>query len=983
MSSNVVFLLEQTHLLNDPCTDPSQISVISNSISQFINGHSFDSLTHLFREINVFVTNSQNQPEMAETILRLKIILWQRVVSFHSLDQNQIRTIMEIVQQEWTLHHSSTWFSKKVSSHFSVILLKLSRTNAQFLAKILRDLLRVSNDPEKSLCVLFTLQSIAETVFSTESRHIHWTLSQRLQLQKTFLTEASSIFQFVFVVLTQTQHEDAICAAVDTLSSFLTYIPNAVLLNENLISILSQLTEKRKYRNEILMLFTEWIGMSHEDNERTFQVFVSVLNIIAPQIDALMRTAFVSLPDRDQKLVLGFISFISLYFQHHIHSILSSFPNSTPVHTIFKSAHMIILRASQWAHRFDDQIPRILLAYFKTILTLDAPTNNAFRSFIEEEFAEDCRNLLLKITPLHPSYGVKFDTETNQLQKSFSSKQEFDSYSHIILLLCHLNPNAMTTFLLKSIQATAQKLRIQPSVEYLNYLQAICNVIGSCPPLILEQIIQCFALVKDLFNHHATSNDLKMWYGACYLHLTRQKYVWQHFPSSIFVESVGLCHHILHNKADSLLHTMCCDSLLLIFENAPSKERLDQQCIQCVQSILQDSESTLTCLSMVATFEYFKCLGQALQLLPSQIQQHSLSVIMNGPHQMLRAVLSQVSQNVAKIIEPEKIRSLEYTLKAFSKTSSTCGAAVWAHEYEAIHQNLEALYNVTQSWIESMWTQHGEQVVKIATLRQALRIKVLIIQILEHAVESAQFSTIVALLDRVTGDFLNSPAPLKPYRLLNLLSVVMRRSNFLDQFAQILRAALPITARIVSQNDGEFNNLNMSVLTLLGSLVERRDILSLIAFQRDDNSFHHMISISLDSMDKQSSKIYVRAHKITLQLLAFVETASDFYTAFYEHYYNRILSDVARLINDGDHKEAFEEEVELLFRLLCTATRMNHTTEAGAILIKEFREWNDSLTNEIVQETIKRGVQSVNLLRDELKTILLLGAHWDSTDFER
>jgi exportin-1 len=864
----------------------------------------------------------EQQNEIKNFIVKQVISACQEASANHYLAKlNQV--LVSIVKREWT----TTWVD------FIPEICQASRTS-------------------QSLCenTMHVLKLLSEEIF--DNTHSPLSSTKRQQLKEAMYNQFSTIYSLCeWVLKTAMSHPGGVQtslvkACLDTLETFLDWIPPAHIFAGDLVSILvSHFLDQDLYRQATLECLREissiQLELSPSDpHYSTFQN--AVLGLLTGALDKLNQmlpckstdfnllylqshpTAQVGVRDFAQNLVLFLSALLKTHLQLFEGYVLSVQSDASRVlYTALDLSFYYIAGLTEFP---DDEVFKIACEFwhwFAHKLCMERLQTGQFLetsldSTLYRPLLSKVRHILIPKTAKPHEILVSIDDYGNIVRTHLKDTETlalYDLMRETLVFLTNLDPKDMQDIIML-------KLRRQMDGTDWSWsgISSLCYAIGSIAGTLSEEQEKGFLVqvIKDLLAlcEGKRGKDNKAVIATNVMYVCRQypRFLLTHWN---FLRTVIRKNFEFMHEAHPGIKDMACESFLricqvcaceyvVLHESTGQREVFLYEMIRLMPETISDLENH-------QKFVYYEAVGHCLAAVRSEfdLEQHLSASLLLLNQQWQRLYVS-ISQDASSFYNLEVMRGLAFVLKSWERVAGALGHFFYLH-LGKFYSQVSEIYSLSSIFVGNQVMQSGINAIHNSIVIAARSIRKEIINLLRTYVRVCVSNEILtqhflpSIFEVIITGFVSSPADLRESEVIGLVTefVLKLKSEMMAQLVTLLGPFMDSILEMIVKDFHTFPEHRTQFFEFLKA-VTAHSFEALLQLPQE------RLKIALDSV-LWAAKHHHSAHaeaglETLLQMITNVEQSGWMLARFYEQFYTYILTEVLVIMTDGAHLANFKHQ---------------------------------------------------------------------------
>jgi exportin-1 len=569
------------------------------------------------------------------------------------------------------------------------------------------------------------------------------------------------------------------------------------------------------------------------------------------------------------------------------------------------------------------------------------------RAIYKQVFSE-ARKALIQVMPQPEEILIKeedgnivrvtmHDTETTTLYHSMRTT---------LVYLTHLDPDEMEQVMLDKLNR-----QMDGSEWSWKNLNTLCWAIGSISGAFTEESEKRFlvAVVKNLLTltEQKRGKDNKAVVASNIMYIVGQypRFLRAHWR---FLRTVVFKLFEFMHEPHPGVQDMAVDTFLKICDKCRRKFVQTQvmDSAPFIEDMLAGLASTLADLDQAQVHQFFEAVGFILRAVTdASLRDQYLAKLMELPNATWKEIMSNASQNLATLAEPETCKSLVNILKTNLRVATSLEGG-FTNQLASIYMELINIYKAYSALVAQAVAAQGPRVVEHFNVRSMLLVKRTILRLITTCVEKTEPASsdaalmatqfIPLLLDPVLSDYATCPPNAREPEVLALFSTVVTtlKGAVASIVPRVLGSVFGCTLEMITKDFVNFPDHRIQFFKLLEAITVHA-FPSLFTLAQDD---FKLIVNSIDWAFKHDERnvshtgleiliqLVTQLHQNT-QDLGGPEAAARVRLAFHDAFLLQpLLNDILCILTDTLHKPGLKYQSRFIM-LVC------HWAENGSLAL--------------------------------------------------
>ncbi|XP_044732330.1 exportin-1 [Chrysoperla carnea] len=779
----------------------------------------------------------------------------------------------------------------------------------------------------ESLCQnnMIILKLLSEEVFDYSSGQI--TQAKAKYLKDTMCKQFSEIFQLCLYVLENSQNAPLVAATLDTFLLFLNWIPLGYIFETKLIdTLVFKFLPVPLFRNVTLKCLTEiaavTVGNYDDKFRQLFLQTMSQLEAMLP-LQADLRQAYAQGQDQEQNFIQNLAIFLCTFLKEH--------GALAEQHTqaLANALHYLVLISE-----VDDiEIFKICLEYWNALaaeLYQEDPFpavgmflggSSATRRVLYHDVLGKVRYIMIS-RMAKPEEVLVVENDNGEVVREFMKDTDsinlYKNMRETLVYLTHLDYADTERVMTEKLQN--QVIGTEWSWKNLNTL---CWAIGSISGAMHEEDEKRFlvTVIKDLLGlcEQKKGKDNKAIIASNIMYVVGQypRFLKAHWK---FLKTVvNKLFEFMHETHDGV-QDMACDTFIKIALKCRRHFVTIQAGEACpfIEEILCSISSIICDLQSQQVHTFYEAVGYMISAQVDQTQQEALiDKYMMLPNQVWDDVISQASQNVDVLKDPDAVKQLASILKTNVRACKALGHS-YVVQLSRIYLDMLNVYKVMSENISVAIALNGEAVTKQPLIKSMRVVKKETLKLIadwiskSHDHQMVLQSFIPPLLDAVLLDYqrTNVPSAREPEVLSTMASIVDKLDGHItSEVPKIFDAVFECTLDMINKDFEEYPEHRTNFFLLLQSV----NNLCFPAFLSIPPAQFKLVLDSIIWAFKHTMRnVADTGLQILLKLLQNVAQHEQAAQSFYQTYLTDILQHVFSVVTDTSHTASLSLHASIL-----------------------------------------------------------------------
>ncbi|KAK2194302.1 hypothetical protein NP493_116g05018 [Ridgeia piscesae] len=777
----------------------------------------------------------------------------------------------------------------------------------------------------ESLCQnnMVILKLLSEEVFDFSSGQM--TQAKAKHLKDSMCSEFSQIFTLCQFVMENSQNAPLVGSTLETLLRFLNWIPLGYIFETKLIStLIYKFLNVPLFRNVTLKCLTEIAGVQVSQYD---EQFVQLFTLAMAQLKEMLplstniKEAYKHGRDDEQNFIQNLSLFLCTILKEHGQLIEKRTELSE---TLLEALHYLIVISEVE----ETEIFKICLEYWNSLAAdlyshRESPFTSAISSLLIHKQAPNeapsrrqfYNPVLSKVRRVmisrmaKPEEVLVVENEQGEVVREFLKDTDsitlYKNMRETLVYLTHLDYADTETIM-------TEKLHNQVNGTEWSWknLNTLCWAIGSISGAMHEEDEKRFLVmvIKDLLGlcEQKRGKDNKAIIASNIMYVVGQypRFLRAHWR---FLKTVvNKLFEFMHETHDGV-QDMACDTFIKIAQKCRRHFVQVQvgEVMPFIEEILNSINTIICDLQPQQVHTFYEAVGMMIsaQTDPTA-QEHLLEKYMALPNQVWDSIISQATQNVQILKDPEAVKQLGNILKTNVRACKALGHP-YVLQLGRIYLDMLNVYKVMSENVSSAIASNGENVTKQPLIKSMRTVKKETLKLISGWVSRSNDPQMVAenfvppLLDAVLLDYQkNVPAAREPEVLSTMTSIVNRLESHIKDIPQIFDAVFECTLDMINKDFQDYPEHRTSFFLLLQAVNSH-------CFQAFLTIPPAQFKLVLDSViwafKHTMRNVADTGLGILYQMLQNVAMEDAAAQSFYQTYYTDILQHLFSVVTDSSH----------------------------------------------------------------------------------
>lgn len=801
----------------------------------------------------------------------------------------------------------------------------------------------------ESLCQnnMAILKLLSEEVFDFSSGQM--TQAKAKHLKDTMCSEFSQIFQLCQFVLENSQNAPLVGSTLETLLKFLNWIPLGYIFETKLINtLIFKFLNVPLFRNVTLKCLTEIAGVQVTQYDDQFvQLFTLTMEQLKQMLPLTtnIREAYKHGRDDEQNFIQNLSLFICTYLKEH-GTLVEKKSETNEV--LMESLHFLILISEVE----ETEIFKICLEYWNALaadlyrenpftpanpllIQIGRPNNQDMppRRLMYNPILTKVRRVMIS-RMAKPEEVLVVENEAGEVVREFMKDTDsinlYKNMRETLVYLTHLDYQDTETIM-------TEKLHNQVNGTEWSWknLNTLCWAIGSISGAMHEEDEKRFlvTVIKDLLGlcEQKRGKDNKAIIASNIMYVVGQypRFLRAHWR---FLKTVvNKLFEFMHETHDGV-QDMACDTFIKISQKCRRHFVQVQvgEVMPFIEEILGGINAIICDLQPQQVHTFYEAVGLMISAQADHGAQEALiEKYMTLPNQVWDSIITQATQNVEVLKDPDCVKQLANILKTNVRACKAIG-----HPYVAqlgrIYLDMLNVYKVMSENVSSAIATNGDNVTKQPLIKSMRTVKCETLKLISGWVNRSNDPQMVAenfvppLLEAVLVDYQrNVPAAREPEVLSTMATIVNKlESHITKSIPQIFDAVFECTLDMINKNFEEYPEHRTNFFVLLQAVNSH----CFDAFLSIPPSQFKLVLDSIIWAFKHTMRnVADTGLNILYQLLHNVGQQDAAAQSFYQTYYTVIMQHIFSVVTDSSHTAGLTMHATILAYMV-SLVEMNKVT---------------------------------------------------------
>lgn len=780
------------------------------------------------------------------------------------------------------------------------------------------------------------LKLLSEEVFDFSGGKM--TQDKILEKKAGLQEEFAAIYQLCEFVLQKASNAGLIASTLQTLQSFLHWIPAQYIFETQMLeSLIVKYLPMEQFRNDVLRCLTEIATLTNHGYTnhlvRLFQsVMTKTMTIMPPNTD--IPRVHRDGNDDTQQFIQTFGLFLTTFLKNYLQLV-----EVDELKQYVIQAHFYLVSISEVD---DKELFKTCLEYWdffcQALYFSEKKTNELLPSSAglmltqgstkrQIPYAEVLTKLRVVLISkmAKPEEVIIVEDENGQVIKEYMKDVDsialYKSMKETLVFLTNLNAADTESIMLRKLQEQTQVNGFNR-----NNLNTLCWAIGSISGAMDVRDEKRFLVlvIKDLLNlcENAKGKENKAVVASSIMYVVGQypRFLLDHWK---FLKTVvNKLFEFMHESFPGV-QEMACETFVKLAKKCRRKFVTTQtaEARPFVEDILQDLSSIISDLEPAHVQIFYEAIGHMIQSADPQYQDTLIANLMKLPNDRWSAIMTNARQDIKCLTSNDIVRDIVNLLRTNVSAAKSVGASFISQMSRIFREMLE-VYKLYSTIITDEIKRVGPIVTQHANVKMMRAVKKEVLKLVETFIVSAKNTAIIAqsfippLLEATLGDYKQSVNEAKDPGVLSLLSVAINklRGDMMSYLPTIVESVLECTLPLITKNFEDFPEHRINLFTLLRA-INKHCFQSF--FQIPAAGFKLIIDSVLWAVKHQHTHIFETGLNILLEMLGNIERTNNdqVKSGFYRSFFLPIMHDVFYVMTDTMHKSAFETEAGILFHM--------------------------------------------------------------------
>lgn len=770
---------------------------------------------------------------------------------------------------------------------------------------------------ENNLKILLLLK---EEVFDFSRSSL---LTEKIEeLQKTLSNDFSKIYQLCEYILSNTNKESLIDAALKTFCGYIRWIPHEYIFQTKLIdNILSSFFPNPAFRDTCMQILIELASLKTPESEMISHYYRSIfslsMDVISSTISSTPRQqpSDIYMTSEDGKFYIQSLTiYLTTLFQNHIKSL-----ESDEVSNVLLQAHAYLVNISTIKDR---EIFKICQEYWHWLakgLYDEAPVSQrligglstfvtARRAFYEPIICE-VRMIIIDNMAKPEEIIITEDENGNIIRERAKDTEEINLYKCMkstLVYLTHLNHKETQGYMLKRLDDHLKG--IETNVRDLNPL---CWAIGSIAGALANNQESAFLVttIRELLalTDYKRDKDSKAIVASNIMYIVGQyprflKKNWD-FLKAVVKKLFEFMHETYEGVQD-----MSCDSFLKIAVNCkkcfikvqPKEPR------PFIEVIIENIPNTISDLDDNQVHTFFEALGEIVSAHPNHEEREKLAVrMMEVLNINWQEIMHLANIDVNNLMETSNLRKISSILISNIRACQKLGSS-FTKQIAFLYLDMLNVYKLCSETISQIILHKGPNAAKTIHVRAMRTVKQKTLVLIETFVStSSNIEPIIKdflppLLMPVLEDYRQGISESRDPEVLSLMAQIVTKchKHIVNEIPVIFDHLFQCTLDMIVQNFEDYPDHRIQFFKLIRAV--NKYCFDAILMMSESN--FKLIVDSIVWAFKHTMRNVSETGLLVLYDLLENVVEKNVIDSFAVNYFIPLISDIFYVLTDGLHK---------------------------------------------------------------------------------
>lgn len=774
----------------------------------------------------------------------------------------------------------------------------------------------------ESLCQnnMIILKLLSEEVFDFSSGQM--TQTKAKHLKDSMCSEFAQIFELCQFVMENSQNAALVESTLETLLRFLNWIPLGYIFETKLIQTLLNFLGVPLFRNVTLKCLTEIAGVQVLNYEEEFrQLFVLTLAKLQQMLPVTtnVKEAYKNGRDDEQNFIQNLSLFLCTFLRQHGQLI----DKKVELHEVLLEALHYLVLISEVE---ETEIFKICLEYWNALaseLYRDSPCAVSAPLFVNKLVTLELPPRRLLYIPVlskvrqvmisrmaKPEEVLVVENDQGEVVREFMKDTDsinlYKNMRETLVYLTHLDyidtENIMTEKLHKQVNGTEWSWK---------NLNTLCWAIGSISGAMHEEDEKRFlvTVIKELLGlcEQKRGKDNKAIIASNIMYVVGQypRFLRAHWR---FLKTVvNKLFEFMHETHDGV-QDMACDTFIKI--SSKCRRHFVQVQIGEVMPFIDDvlnSTNTIICdLQPQQVHTFYEAVGLMISAqTETTTQERLIEKYMQLPNQVWDNIITQATQNVDVLKDPDVVKQLGNILKTNVRACKSLGHP-YMLQLGRIYLDMLNVYKVMSENVSSAVAANGDSVTKQPLMKSMRTVKKETLKLISSWVSRSCDPQIVLdnfvppLLDAILLDYQRNVPVAREPEVLSTMEVIVNKleGHITKDVPLIFDAVFECTLDMINKDFEEYPEHRTNFFLLLQA-VNSHCFSALLAIP--PAQFKLVLDAVIWALKHTMRHVADTGLSIVYQLLQNIAQVDSAAQSFYQTYYIDILQHLFSVVTDSSH----------------------------------------------------------------------------------
>ncbi len=797
------------------------------------------------------------------------------------------------------------------------------------------------------------LKLLSEEVFDFSAEQMTQAKAQTMKAKLG--EEFSEIFRLCYEVLEKADRIPLIVATLNCLLRYLNWIPMGYIFETQILVLLSdKFLYAPESRSVSMKCLTEISGLISKNYDHTFYSLfceaMSKINEIIP-VETDLKESYRTSGTTDQEFIQDLAMFLCTFLSNHLRII-----EKNESRDLLINAHSYVIKLSQieereifkicldyWSKLVNDlyeEVQNIPMSDLNPLMQMNFSSvfhsrgainpellaNFPLRKHIYADILSELRKIMIsKMT--RPEEVLIVENDEGEIVREFVRESDtitlYKSMREVLVFLTHLD-------VVDTEQIMTDKLakQLDGSEWSWHNINTLCWAIGSISGSMNEEMEKRFlvTVIKDLLSltEMKRGKDNKAVVASNIMYIVGQypRFLKAHWK---FLKTVvNKLFEFMHETHEGV-QDMACDTFIKISQKC-NRHFVAQQSGESepfIESIIRDLPSITSDLQPNQVHTFYKACGYIISVQPSKpIREKLIATLLELPNAAWNVIISQASQNPELLSDTNTIKIIANVMKTNVAVCTTVGHSFYS-QLSSIFIDMLSLYAAVSKMISDSVERDGLVATKTPRVRGLRTIKKEILKLVEAYISKANNLDDVVqnlaqpLLSAVLDDYSSNVPDARDAEVLNCMTTLISRVGSIipDAVSIILNNVFEQTLSMIDKDFTEYPEHRVEFYRLLRE-INSKSFNALVKLP--PAGFELFINAILWAFKHNNRDVESTGLELAIELLDNVSALenSEFVGSFYQQFYFSILKDTFFVLTEGDHKDGFVHQSQLLAKLI-------------------------------------------------------------------